>query len=88
MTEIRYKELFSQSTTVNLELEYTKTSIGEHEYDGMRISCDLMDNHLFIRQIMFIRGHYMFTIAVSTSREEAMLDEILGRFYHLQDSEE
>ena len=88
MTEIRYKGLFRQSTTVNLELEYTKTSIGEHEYDGMRISCDLMDNHLFIRQIMFIRGNYMYTIAVSTSREEAMLDEILGCFYHLKDSEE
>ncbi len=83
-----YKELYSQTAMKNIEIEYVTTSIEGEEYAGYRISCDLMGIHMYMRQMLFLRGTYVVTISMTTSKEEAMLDEILGRFYHLQDSEE
>ena len=87
MSEDSYKETYSKIGIENLELEYAKTSIEDQEYDGLRISGDLDGEHMNVRQMMFIRGNYMLTIVVMAP-EETMVEDILGRFYCLKDSEE
>lgn len=87
MSEDSYKETYSKIGIENLELEYAKTSIEDQEYDGLRISGDLDGKHMNVRQMMFIRGNYMLTIVVMAP-EETMVEDILGRFYCLKDSEE
>ena len=82
------KEMYSQASMKNIEMEYMKTSIGDQEYAGFNGSYDLLNIHIYMRQMMVARDNYLFTITVSTAKEEAMLDEILGRFYCLKDSEE
>ena len=87
MSEDSYKETYSKIGIENLELEYAKTSIEDQEYDGLRISGDLDGEHMNVRQMMFIRGNYMLTIVVMAP-EETMVEDVLGRFYCLKDSEE
>ena len=65
----------------------TQKHVEDQEYDGLRISGDLDGEHMNVRQMMFIRGNYMLTIVVMAP-EETMVEDVLGRFYHLQDSEE
>lgn len=86
MSEDSYKETYSKIGIKNLELEYAKTSIEDQEFDGLRISGELDGDHMDVRQMMFIRGNYMLTIVVMAP-EEAMVEDILGRFYCLKDSE-
>ena len=73
----------------NAEAEYVSTTIEGREYDGMLGSYDILtvNQHMYSRLIMFIRGEYMVIITASSVTEDRT-EEICQRFYHLKDSEE
>lgn len=84
-----FQQWLRETGFANAEAEYVSTTIEGREYDGMLGSYDILtvNQHMYSRLIMFIRGEYMVIITASSVTEDRT-EEICQRFYHLKDSEE